>query len=112
MDFCKMAVFLYCGIILHCFADFLSHRWKNGYLILLHCFLYTLFFIPLFLWFGVGLWWLAVIFASHLAIDRPLRIFILWLVNFFSDEQNETIVFGLDQIFHAAALLAVALIVF
>ncbi len=109
---CPFAVFLYCGIPLHFFADLLSHRWKEGNLLFLHCFLYTLFFLPLFLWFKLDLWWLSVIFASHVIIDWPAEKFILFLVKFFAKEQHETISFGIDQVFHLLVPFIIALIVF
>ena len=112
MDWCKLAVFLYCSVPVHCFADFLSHKWKKGNFIFLHCFLYTLFFIPLFLWFGVDLWWLSVVFLSHVIIDRPARKIIMFLARFFAEEQHGTIAFGFDQVFHLLVPLIIALIVF
>ncbi len=112
MDWCKMAVFLYCCVPTHCIADFLSHKWKKGRLIFLHCFLYTLFFIPLFIWFEVDLWWLAIIFVSHIIIDRPVRKFALFSASFFADENHSVIAFGFDQIFHLLVPFAIALIVF
>lgn len=45
----------------------------------LHYFIYTVGFIPVFLFFGISFWWLLLIFSSHLLIDRtvfPGRILI------------------------------------
>ena len=112
MDWCQMAIFLYCGALLHFFADFLSHRWKEEKFIYLHCTLYSLFFIPLFLWLKVDLWWLIIIFLSHLIIDRPARKYILLLAKVFAKEQHDTIAFGFDQIFHLLTIFIVALFIF
>lgn len=36
----------------------------------LHCFTYLFAFIPIFWWMGINYWWLALIFISHLLIDK------------------------------------------
>jgi len=72
MDVCKIAIFLYCYAFLHFISD-LSNHWmeKRGKpkAILLHSFLYTLFFIPLFWKLGVSFPWLIFVFLSHFIID-------------------------------------------
>jgi len=113
-----MAVFLYASALTHFFADLLSHRWKKigtdkiDTSILLHCFLYAVFFIPLFWWLGVNFWWLLLIFFSHLVIDRPARKHIVSLVKIFAREERQTISFGLDQVCHLLMPLIIALFVF
>jgi len=72
MDICKIAIFLYCYVVIHFLSDFLNH-WmeKNGKprRILLHSFLYTVFFIPLFWRLEVNFLWLILVFFSHFVID-------------------------------------------
>ena len=112
MDWAQMAVFLYAAALTHFFADLLSHRWKGGRFVYLHCALYAALFTPLFWWFGVHLWWLLLIFLSHLVIDRPARKYLIALVKIFARDQLNVIAFGLDQALHLSALLITALLVF
>ena len=72
MDVCKIAIFLYCYLPIHLISD-LSNHWmeKRGKpkAILLHSFLYTLFFIPLFWRLEINFLWLIFVFLSHFIID-------------------------------------------
>ena len=118
MDWGQMAVFLYTTALTHFFADLLSHRWKKvgtnkiDVSVLLHCLLYSVFFIPLFWWFDVNFWWLLFIFFSHLIIDRPARKYIVALATIFAKGEHRIVSFGLDQTCHLLAPLIIALFVF
>jgi len=112
-----MAVFLYCAALTHCFGDFLTHRWRSGNFIFLHAFLYALFYIPLFLWFGIALKWLFLIFLSHVLIDSAGAEWISWGVKtFIRKESDEKLLryigFGVDQASHLLVPLIIALFIF
>lgn len=114
MDWYKMAVFIYCAALTHFVADFLTHGRKKGKFIILHCFLYTLFFIPLFWWQEINFWWLPLLFFSHLIIDlgtRPLRHLFQKIMKE-ADEKETTLtilVLGIDQVLHLIIPLIIAL---
>jgi hypothetical protein len=112
MDWGQMAVFLYIAALTHFFADLLSHRWKRGRLVYLHCFLYAALFTPLLWWFGTSLWWLVFIFLSHLIIDRPARKYVIAIARVFAKDQLNVVAFGLDQALHLSAPLIIAFFVF
>ncbi len=117
MNWCQMAVFLYCAALTHFVADFLSHRKKIGKFIFLHCFLYTIFFVPLFWWLKVNLWWLFLIFFSHLTIDSfGNKLLPLVKIILKESEEKETflkiIALGIDQVFHLTILLIAAIFIF
>lgn len=59
----------------HCILDWWVVKWK--WVIIrkskfLHCFIYTIGFIPIFLFFKVSFWWLLLIFFSHFFIDKTI----------------------------------------
>lgn len=106
MNLCEIAVFIWFGTLTHCLADLLTHwKKKRGIFLYMHCFLYTLCFIPLFWWLEVNLLWLIFISLSHLIIDSQGK-FIPIIVNKILREENEkdvffkAIYFGLDQALH------------
>lgn len=115
MDWYQMAVFLYVGALTHFLADLLSHYKKKGALIFLHCFMYAIFFIPLFWWQGVNFLWLFLLFFSHLTIDLRWKK----LLSFFdamTEEQQKLgettlmiLTIGLDQILHLLTILIIAI---
>ena len=121
MDWCQTAVFLFAGSLTHFIADLLSHKKKRGGFIFLHCFLYAIFFIPLFCWLEINFLWLFLVFFSHLIIDS-LGDKIYRLVKFMTREKNEPekekefllgfIALGTDQALHLSALIIIVVLVF
>ncbi len=121
MDYCEVAVFIFFGVIAHGLGDFLTHRFREGKLFFLHCFLYTLFFIPQFLYFQLDLSWLLFIYISHWFIDLPWTWeFLAWVakksIKFRiatgkkeKDNFIHLIVFGIDQLLHLLVIGLVAL---
>lgn len=72
-------------IITHLIGDFLfQSRWetlnkdKKLLPLFLHCFIYTICFIPVFLIYKANLVWLFFIFVSHIILDQ--RKFELWII--------------------------------
>lgn len=92
MEGWKIAIFLYCYALIHFLSDFLNH-WmeKNGKLkaILLHSFLYTLFFIPLFWRLNIDFYWLILVFSTHFLIDSQWNLLFRTISEFLQHE-NET----------------------
>lgn len=88
-------------------------RFFNGALFF-HCFGYTLSFVPAF-WLGqIDWWWLALIFSSHMFLDR--RWPVIWWIRLVKRTSEETIknlfwlVIAVDQVIHILILAAIALI--
>jgi len=115
-----MAVFLYCAALTHFLADLFSHwmeKERGGFLLILHSFLYTLFFIPIFWFLGINYLWLITIFGSHLIIDSQGK-HLLWVVkkilarSMAGEEMKKIIALGLDQVLHLLVLLIIALFIF
>jgi len=118
MDWCQIAVFLYVGALVHFVADLLSHKKKRGKFIFLHCFLYAMFFIPLFWWMNVNPLWLLLIFSSHLIIDFS-GMQLLRLVDIMTKETESLkesflaiIALGVDQVLHLSMLVVIAVVSF
>ena len=111
MNFCEIAVFIWLASIIHFLADLFSHwkikhSWKFGHVIL-HPFLYTLFFIPLFWVMGIDFFLLIFVFLSHLIIDCfSLEALVKMILK--NENENSTvfsvIVLGTDQALHLLAL--------
>jgi hypothetical protein len=116
VDFCKMAVFLWFALVIHFLADFLSHGKKRGSFIFLHCFIYSLFFVPLFWWLGINFLWLILIFSSHLVVDSQQRNLLLFCSKILREKSQrdkifisyDFIVAGLDHVLHLLTLGVVA----
>ncbi|MEK7188160.1 MAG: DUF3307 domain-containing protein [Patescibacteria group bacterium] len=87
-------------------------KFLNG-AIIKHCFTYTLAFVPVFAWFGIPLWGLAVIYATHHFLDR--RWPIIWFIRTckFTDQKTIDALFWLviavDQVVHVLILAAIAI---
>ena len=116
-SWCQMAVFLYGATLTHGLGDFLSHKWRReGRVIVLHCLVYTVFYIPLFWWLDINYWWLVLLFLSHLVIDTNGERILSLLKMSAKAEKNEKllrfIVFGMDQLLHLLMLFIIALFVF
>ena len=121
MDYCEVAVFIFFGLIAHGLGDFLTHRFREGKLFFLHLLLYTLFFVPQFLYFQVNLSGLLFIYISHWLIDLPWTWDLLaWIarksIKFRvmtgkkgKDNFIYLIVFGVDQLLHLLAIGLVAI---
>lgn len=74
-----------------------------------HCLVYTLWFVPVFLWVGVSCLWLLPLLASHLFLDRRWPI-VWWLrhvkrTSRESIEKNFWLVVAVDQVAHAMVLV-------
>ena len=61
-------------VLAHCVFDWAIRRmWEaNRKNKLLHCFVYALGFVPVFLIFGINFLWLVLLFSSHLLIDSVI----------------------------------------
>jgi len=73
MDFARIAVLLYVGALVHFVADTLGHRFKkkdNLFLVLLHCFIYSVTFVPYLLFFNINVLWAIIFFLSHFIIEE------------------------------------------
>ncbi len=113
------------GLILaHLFGDWLLQteyeamnkaggRFLNAAL-LKHCLFYTLSFVPVFIAFHLSWYWLLVIFASHLFIDR--RWPVVWWISVIKRTSKESInknfwlVVAVDQVIHIFILAFVVLL--
>ncbi len=92
-----------------------ANKDKKWLPLLVHSLIYTLGFIPALWFYGVSLWWLALLLASHMMLDR--RVFELWWLEKIKrvnkNEVSETLwtilLFGVDQTFHLAVLAAIAI---
>lgn len=79
-----------------------------------HCATYTLCFVPAFFVLSLNSWWLVLVFASHLFLDRRWPV-ILWR-KCVKRESEEHIAhtFGLtiaiDQVFHILILALIAVL--
>jgi hypothetical protein len=82
--------------------------------LLVHCAVYTLGFIPAFLYFDLSPAWLAFIFATHAVFDRrKLEFWIMDKVKRFKKAESPEalyyiVLIGVDQTLHLATLAAVA----
>ena len=109
-------------LITHLIMDFIFQRgWeaarKHGELtpLIIHCFIYTIGFIPAFWFFEINFLWLILIFASHVIIDQ--QWFLLWFLEKFKGFKKEKfsetlwilLLVGVDQILHAAVLVFIIL---
>lgn len=82
--------------------------------LLSHCFVYTLGFLPSFLFFKVNFWFLLLLFASHLLLDR--RGFEEWWLEKIKGMEKEKtrkgigkfVLVAADQTFHFLILGFVA----
>ena len=78
-----------------------------------HCIGYTLCFVPVFLLYSLNWWWLALIFGSHMFLDR--RWPVIWWIRVVKRTSDETIsklfwlVVAVDQIMHLLILVPIAL---
>jgi len=116
MDWYLIFVFLYIAALTHFLADFLNH-WmeEKGSLLVLHSFLYALFFTPVFWFVGINYLWLILVFGSHLIIDTQrkslLRVVKTILKKSAVEEKMEKIIaLGLDQVLHLLVPLTIALV--
>jgi len=79
-----------------------------------HCFVYSVGFIPAFWYFNVNFIWLILIFVSHIILDR--RKFEFWVLKRVKNIEKEKIsesfwnilLIGVDQTFHLAIIFIVA----
>ena len=83
-----------------------SHLWRA---LFFHCFVYTVGFIPVFILYSVNLWWLFLLFGSHVFFDK--RSFENWLLEKFkgfrktdSSESRVVLLTGVDQTLHIIIL--------
>lgn len=86
--------------------------------ILNHSLVYTLTFVPVFLIFGISFYWLAIIFVSHVILDK--RSITRWWVRkiktmdpnlkgcFFSFDAMTIVI---DQVIHILILAVIALLI-
>ncbi len=87
---------------------------EKGLWLVLHSFLYTLFFIPVFWFAGINYPWLIIVFESHLLIDTQGK-FLLWIVKTIlkksavEEKMERIITLGLDQVLHLLIPLIIAL---
>jgi len=90
---------------------------EKGWLLILHSFLYTLCFIPVFWFFEINYLWLIFIFLSHILIDS-LGNYLLLLTHKVLEKAGATealkkiITLGLDQVLHLTVPLIIAFLVF
>ena len=90
----------------------LGRFWNRA--LISHCVKYTLSFVPFLIWFGLPLWWLLVIYGSHMMLDR--RWFILWWRKFITRNSEDSIkatfwlTVVIDQIFHVIVLAILAML--
>ena len=89
----------------------LGRFWNRA--LISHCVKYTLSFLPLVIWFGLPLWWLLVIYGSHMVLDR--RWFIIAWRKYVTRNSAESIkatfwlTVVIDQIFHVFVLAGLAI---
>ena len=121
MDYGMASWFFLLAIVNGVIADVLAHRLKKGWFILLHCFIYTILLIPLFLWMKVNLLWLIFIFFSHLIIDSFWKSIVKFTGGYTlkgEREENQTntliILFSgyFDQILHTIPFAVIAYFTF
>ena len=117
MDVCKIAIFLYCYVFIHFLSDFLNHwmdKNRGLRLLLLHSFLYTVFFIPLFWRLGVDFLWLILICFSHFVIDWQWDL-LFRIVSKILRHENETKInlrfytAAIDQVLHLCVPVIIVL---
>lgn len=82
--------------------------------LIVHCLLYTLPFAPVMYFSGVSLYWLALVFGTHMVIDRrwPVVNFLKWKEGKLHDSSFEPpfwLVIMVDQIFHILVLAFIVL---
>jgi hypothetical protein len=88
----------------------LGRFWNRA--LISHCLKYTLSFVPVIVLLGMPLWWLAVIYGTHMVLDR--RWFITGWRKYVTrnSEQSIQATFWLtvviDQIFHVLVLAGLA----
>ncbi len=81
-----------------------------------HCAVYTIGFIPVFIFFNLNFFWLLLIFVSHLIFDK--RDFEFWILEKFKgvkkDDVGEPIftilLIGIDQTLHLATLALIVIL--
>lgn len=109
-------------LIAHLVGDFLLQtefqavnkakgRFFNG-AIIAHCATYTICFIPVLMFLGAPLWWLAWVFGTHVVLDRRWPV-VLWRRCIKRDsalgiEQTAWLTIALDQTFHLCVLAVIA----
>lgn len=104
---------IYAGLT-HFVADFISHwKKKKRWFFFIHCIIYTLLFIPVFLWLNVGFGWLLPIFISHVIIDSQWKFIGKTVRAVLKEESDEdtpfkTIALGIDQGLHLLVILTMA----
>lgn len=91
-----------------------QNKTKNGFpnvFLIQHCIVYTLVFIPIFLWQNVSLYFIALIFFSHMIIDyrKPVLWFFKLTCNDSDQEFPQWLVFVKDQVLHVLILAIIAL---
>lgn len=87
-----------------------SEKWLA---LLFHCAIYTIGFIPVFLIYKISLFWLVLLFVSHIILDK--RKLVHWLLKDFKGitKKNtpKTIwnmyLIGTDQILHIVILVVI-----
>ena len=116
-----MTLFEYC-LLAHLVGDYLVQTefeamnkalgkfWNRG--LVAHCLKYTACFVLPFLSFGVNLWWLLPVYATHMVFDRRWPI-VLWrkYVNHNTDEsiaKTFWLTIMTDQIFHILVIAIIA----
>jgi hypothetical protein len=88
----------------------LGRFWNHA--LLSHCLKYTLVFVPVLYFVAASSWWLALIFSSHMFLDR--RWFVYWWRRTFMRNDDAAIKNSLwltivvDQIFHLFILALIA----
>ena len=93
-------------------ADNKSKKWLP---LFVHSSIYTLGFIPVFFWYQIGFSWLALLFLSHVFLDRrPFEIWWLKTVKRFTKENAPEwfwfmLLIAVDQTFHILVLTAIIL---
>ena len=111
-------------IVVHIIMDFIFQReWesrrksKEWPALGFHCFIYTIGFIPVFLFFKVSFWWLMILFLSHFIIDnKKITQWILSKLKGFKQKETSPALWtmmlvGMDQTLHLIVLLVITAIV-
>jgi hypothetical protein len=91
-----------------------SKKWSA---LCVHCFIYTIGFIPVFFVYEVNFLWLVFIFISHIILDQ--RKFLMWWmekvkrfnVQTTSESLKLILLIGVDQTFHILVLAIITLLV-
>jgi len=88
---------------------------KKWFPLLVHCSIYSIGFIPVFLWYKINFLWLIFIFISHIILDS--RRFSKWWIKNIKKVKQDTmsesfyqiLLIGVDQTLHIVILALIVI---